>query len=117
MPNETEHHYYAACGTGWATGKTLQGAINKLAASERSSIRATINRVDKRGEPGCYIWTCRVELPDSATYGIERFMPLGAPISQAAHRYITWIPPVRSKQDTAFYTPADDICSVWELHT
>jgi len=98
MPNnspsaadDTAVHYFATCALAWAIGSTPADAIKKLA---RSLDPAWIRSCVKSG--GVYVWTCRVELPPSASYSISFYKP--------------------DKQDDGAPVPISDACD-WSLLT
>lgn len=98
MPNnspstadDTAAHYFATCALAWAVGSSHADAIKKLA---RSLDPAWIRSCVKSG--GVYVWSCRVELPRSASYGISFYKP--------------------DKQDNGEAVPISDTCD-WALLT
>jgi hypothetical protein len=74
-------HYFASCAFGWATAPTRKEAIEKLGRYFATSLKRVIANAQKRGEPGAYLWSCRVEgRHDEAEYRIEYFAPRGVKI-------------------------------------
>ena len=68
---EQSHHYYATTAHGWGVGPTRQAAIAKAASQSDGD---TIKRL-VRQDGGMYVWTCRVDLPESARYSISYYKP------------------------------------------
>ena len=85
----SNHHYYATCAFGWATADTLDGAITKLVKRFRSDVQRCTRNTQKEGQPGCYVWTCRVHEPADASYKIEWYAPQGVKISEVSEWSIT----------------------------
>jgi len=61
------HHYYASSAYGWSIGATRGEAIRKVLRDYGSP------QVGNAG--GFWVWSCRVDLPSSATYTIMRYSP------------------------------------------
>lgn len=85
------HHYYATCAIGWATADTREEAIEKLVAANRSHFKTVTLNCQKAGEPGAYIWSCKVHAPSDAKYRIEWYAPVGLKTSEAQEHATTYI--------------------------
>ena len=86
-------HYFASCALGWATAETREAAIEKMIRGNgltNDAKRITAN-MHKQGEPGFYLWTCRVHGPSDADYRIEWFQPKGIEWSESRHHDVTHI--------------------------
>lgn len=66
---EQMHHYFATTALGWAVGLTLAEAMAKCA--RMSGLPPKL----KKGEQPMYCCTYRVELPITARYSINFYMP------------------------------------------
>jgi len=66
------HHYYASTATNWVVGPTRVEAIKKALANTK----ADGYKLGDGEQGGTYVWTCRVDLPMSATYTIENYRPM-----------------------------------------
>lgn len=82
-----KHHYYASCYLGWQTAETEQEAIDGLVKRFNREIREVTKNTQKRGEPGCYIYTCK---PADEEYEINYYRPQ-CELLEWNHYYITWI--------------------------
>lgn len=77
-------HYFASTCFNWATADTLEEAVKKVASvAPRGAIQAGIARHE-----GLYCITYRVELPKTANYRINLFVPIGVPTSEEQHHRI-----------------------------
>lgn len=68
---EQQHHYFASTALAWGTGPTRAAAIERAA---RGSGSDAIKR-NVKANGGLYVWSTRVELPESATYDINNYAP------------------------------------------
>lgn len=70
------HHYFGSTALFWTVGETRQEVIQKLAKrlSDNTGLLMAA-QVAKQG--GVYCWTCRVEAPIDAKYGIRNYAPEG----------------------------------------
>ena len=91
MQAQTAHHYFASFALGWATGATQDEAIEKLVNGFRGVFQTTTKNAQKEGQPGAYIWTCKVLAPADAGYKIEFYAPKGVEITEAQHVYVTYV--------------------------
>lgn len=66
-----QHHYYASSAFGWAAAPTRREAVAAVARDAGSAIV----RRQVKAHGGLYVWSCRVELPQSATYTINEYAP------------------------------------------
>jgi hypothetical protein len=73
---EQAYHYYASTVVAWATGDTRAKAIK--AALDSSKGMFTMNE-----DGGIYVYSARVELPQTSSYAIVAYQPSGVPISDA----------------------------------
>jgi len=87
----TDHHYFVSCGYGWALGETRDAAIVKLATHFRYSLKENIKLQHMAGEPGAYVWSCKVMVPIDSEYEIEWYRPSNVPIENAQQHYITYL--------------------------
>lgn len=71
MDKKQAHHYYASTAFDWAVADTRAEAIARVAKSAGSD--GIKRQVKANG--GLYVWSCRVELPQSATYTITSYAP------------------------------------------
>ncbi len=85
----TESHYYATCVYGWATAPTRQEAIDNLIRRYRRDLKPLVKQGQRRGDPGAYLWTCRVNAPADAEYQIRFFQPVDVHCADAIEFYIT----------------------------
>jgi hypothetical protein len=90
---EGPDHYFASCALGWATAKTRAEAIDKMIRGNclTQDVKRITANMQKKGEPGFYLWTCRVHGPDDADYRIEWFQPKGIEWSESRHHDVTYI--------------------------
>jgi len=97
-------HYFASCALAWATADTEAEAISK--AIRHAGIgQRDVARLQREGNPGFYIWTCRVLADSKADYRIEWYMPKGIDIDSATHHSVTHI----SKADVKVYTHKGEV--------
>lgn len=69
-------HYFGSTGLFWATGKTRQEVVEKLAKRLGDNTNLLLaDAVKKNG--GVYCWTCRVNAPAEAGYEISNYAPKG----------------------------------------
>lgn len=73
------HHYYGSTALNWATGKTRQEVLEKLAKSAGGDY---LKRAVKN-TGGLYAWTVRVDAPQDANYQIAYFQPVDVPMGNA----------------------------------
>lgn len=67
----SEQHYYATCAFGWAVAPTRAQAIKDMSSYVGSDlIKRQVN-----SQKGLYCWSCRVMLPQEATYTVNEYMP------------------------------------------
>jgi hypothetical protein len=72
---EQGHHYYASTVVAWATAATRAEAIAKALRDSKGMFRPN-------EEGGIYTFSIRVELPATAEYSIENYVPVGVPMSE-----------------------------------
>ena len=97
-------HWYAACAMGWAVSEVSRDDAIKRMAPYAGINNAMVRRCQKRGQPGAYVWSCRVLAPKDASYGIREFMPHGVDTDKARHSYITHI----TTKGAAIWHPKDN---------
>ena len=86
-----EHHFFASFGMGWAIGDTQEEAVEKLINRFRREFKKIVAGQHKAGEPGAYVWTCRVEAPRSAEYKINFFAPQGVEVTNTHECFVTYV--------------------------
>lgn len=86
-------HYFASCAFGWAAADTREAAIEKMIRGNglTGDVKRITANMQKEGQPGFYLWTCKVHGPYEAKYSIDWFMPKGIDISEARHHDVTYI--------------------------
>lgn len=87
----TEHHYFASFAFGWKTANTRDEAVKGLVDGFRSDVKNIVKNALKKGNPGCYIWTCKVKAPSDARYGINFYQPQDVPIEDGQHHHVTYV--------------------------
>lgn len=97
-------HYFASCALSWATADTEREAIEKCYRHSGFS-QKDINRLQREGQPGLYIWTCRVLADSSAQYSIAWYMPQDIDIDTQRHHHVTH----SSRDSVAVFTHKGDI--------
>ena len=85
-----EYHYFATCVLGWATAPTREEAQRKLIYKFRQELKKITKNCQKRGEPGGYIWSCKVMLPHTEKYHIQSYQPQ-AEWYEGKNSYITYL--------------------------
>jgi hypothetical protein len=84
-------HYFANHALGWAVGDTREEAVENLANQHHYfSMGKWLRNVHKAGEPGIYIWSCKVNAAKDAPYKIEWFMPVGVDIEDGREHFVTY---------------------------
>jgi hypothetical protein len=78
MSTVNQHHYYATTALNWGVAATREESIARVARDAGASIIAR----QLKSQGGLYVCTYRVELPESAHYDIEGYMPRGVPLSE-----------------------------------
>jgi len=73
---EQAHHYFAVNVIGWSMADTRAAAIAKVLKQSKGMLTP-----DDNG--GTYVWSARVDLPSSASYAIENYMPKDVPMSDS----------------------------------
>ena len=105
-------HYFASCGLGYATAEDQDDAIRKLVGAFRSEFRNMTNNGRKRGQPGGYLWTCKVHAPSDTKYSIEFYAPKKSDVdwSEGEHHYTTYV----TAKEIAYFSSfnVDDFVSV-----
>lgn len=91
MTDKAQHHYFASCAFGWQIGATEEEAAVKLIERFRTEYKQITTNTHKKGEPGGYFWTCKVEAPIDAEYSIEFYMPRNVKWSEGMHHYTTFV--------------------------
>jgi len=99
-----EHHYFASCALGWATAETQKAAIEKLVAYFRSDFKTATKNSQKHGQPGVYVWTCKVLAPPDAHYRIDFYAPQDVELEETMQNYVTYV----TNKEVAYWTPTKD---------
>lgn len=66
-------HFFGSTAFNWAVADTREEVLRRLA--RKAGTDAIKRNVKKNG--GMYCWTCMVPLPESATYQISNYAPVG----------------------------------------
>ncbi len=96
-----EHHYFASNAIGWKVAATRDEAVIGLVEGFRSEFKGMVARVHKNGDPGSYVWSCKVETPIKEDYKINFFAPVGVPKTEPRDHYVTYV----TNKKIAYYTP------------
>ena len=88
---DQQHHYFASCALGWQVAPTREEAVEKLIQGFSSDIKRAVDGAHKNGEPGCYLWSCKVHEPQSAHYKIRYYQPDDVEISEGRHHHCTYV--------------------------
>ena len=84
------YHYYASHALGYAMAESREEAVEKLAKMSGMNMKSWLLNSHKEGEPGVYVWSCKVMLPIDAEYKIEWFQPVGVPKMDGREHYVTY---------------------------
>ena len=85
------HHYFASHAMGFATGVTRKGAVLNLAEKHHLySMKSWVMNCHKAGEPGVYIWSCKVNAAEDEDYKIEWFQPVGVEVEDGREHFVTY---------------------------
>jgi hypothetical protein len=97
---QQDHHYYASTVFGWAFGSTRDEAITRLIENFRTDLKQVTLNMHKKGEPGAYIWSCKVHVPNDENhpYDIEYYAPVGVKTSDGQEHAVTYV----SKTEVAY---------------
>lgn len=76
--NEAPYHYYASTAAAWAVGETRAEAIKEVLDDSAGLFKPN-------ADGGVFVYSVRIELPKTATYEIESFVPKDVPLSDAKH--------------------------------
>ncbi len=68
------HHYYASTVVAWAVADTRAKAIHLALSDSKGMFRPN-------EEGGIYLFSVRIELPKTADYKIENYIPVDVPMS------------------------------------
>jgi len=85
------YHYFASHALAFAMADTREAAIEKLIKGYPGGLKSWLLNTHKDGEPGIYIWTCKVNTPLEEGYKIEWFMPKGVDTENGKEHYLTYI--------------------------
>lgn len=89
---KTNHHYFASHALAFAMAESREAAIEKLITGYPGGLKSWLLNAHKDGEPGIYIWTCKVNVPlDDLSYKIEWFAPKGVDIEDGGEHYLTYV--------------------------
>lgn len=86
-----QHHYFASFVLGWATGVTRGEAVEKLISNFRSDFKTITANCQKDGEPGCYLWSCKVDAPADSAYKIRNYAPYDVKTCRGLHHHVTYV--------------------------
>jgi len=86
-----DHHYYATFALGWATADTREAAIEKLVNGFKREFKANVKYAAKKGDPGAYIWTVKVNASADTKYKINHYKPVGVDLEDAREIYVTYL--------------------------
>lgn len=84
-------HYFASCALGWATADTRDQAVRKVVAAFRADMKRATTGGQKRGDPGAYVWSCKVQAPADTKYSINYYAPQNVRWIEGKHHYVTYI--------------------------
>lgn len=82
---ESPTHIFGSTAINWAVGKTREEVLKRLARDAGASII----KANKTKYGGLYAWTCIVDAPQSAHYGIKAYQPAGVPTRDVIEFHIT----------------------------
>jgi hypothetical protein len=85
------HHYFATWALGWATASTRKEAVEKLVGADRAAFKRSVLAAHKNGEPGTYVWSCRVNVDEDTPYKINCFQPVGVDFDEVLEHDITYV--------------------------
>lgn len=72
---EQGHHYYASTVVAWAADVTRAKAIARVIRNSKSMFKPN-------ADGGIYVFSVRVDLPKSANYTINNYVPVDVPMSE-----------------------------------
>jgi hypothetical protein len=100
-PHDTnDAHFFASHCLGWATAATREEAVEKVVRAFERDIKPAIKNCHKSGEPGWYVWSCEVPLPEDAHYEIEWYAPVDVGAHSGVSQSVTYL----TKDKLALYT-------------
>lgn len=76
QPTEQTHHFYASSVVAWAVAETRAKAIRRVLDDSSGMFKPN-------SDGGIYVYSVRVELPKTAHYEINSYVPQGVPVSDA----------------------------------
>jgi hypothetical protein len=85
------YHYFASHALGFAMADTREDVIEKLIKGHPNGLKSWLLNAHKDGDPGVYIWTCRVNAPLEKGYKIEWFQPVGVEVEDGREHYLTYV--------------------------
>lgn len=100
LGENSQYHFFASCALGWATADTRKDAVIKCADQFRYDLTRALKSLNKKGELGPYLWSCKVLAPKDAKYSIEYYQPKGISIGAGVHHHITYI----TQKSMAFFS-------------
>lgn len=86
--SKQEYHYFANHAIGWSTGSTEAEAIDKLLLQNTQP--SWVRNCLKAGE-FVTIFSCRVPLPEKASYKIEWYIPQVKGITEPKNHIVTYL--------------------------
>lgn len=84
---EQEHHWFSSNSWAWATSSISQLDAEEKALQHAGITNSDITRLQKRGYPGIYLWSCKVLKPQESEYDIEFYAPKNVPVVEARNGY------------------------------
>jgi len=109
MSDKLQHHYFATWALGYECAETEEAAIEKLCKRWAHDLKRTQLNMQKEGEFGVTIFTCRVPLANDERYSIEWYVPQVEGLTESRNHILTYITKTacKTKRD-----PADKIKSL-----
>ena len=83
--------YFVSCVFGFAIGETRAEAIEKLVNHFRRDLAPIVKNSQKRGQPGCVMWSCRVHGGTDAKYQVRNFAPVGIDFDDGQEHWLTYL--------------------------
>jgi len=76
---EKAYHYFGSTCFNWCRADSVEAVLKNLASWAGAD---TVKRQIKNNG-GLYAWVCRVEVPQSSSYGTNFFRPVDVPVSES----------------------------------
>jgi len=84
-------HYFASHALGYAMAESREEAIDKLIEGFHHDLKPWLLNCHKAGDPGVYMWSCKVKAPMEAAYKIEWYAPKGVETEDGREHYLTYL--------------------------